>query len=287
MLTNLFRLDGNPATVNQGDDFPTLSPREKVSNIIFAEKSWDSISQTKIREVEFKDTAFPRSLSRLTFTECHFEDCLFIGTTFTEVEFHRCKFINCNFWKASFRQVYLDPATIKLGTRFKVEAPNSGISVFQSLLSNFADERQDQFYIRSDIQFRKWKRYQTQSDIRRKRVGIIKGKLNVFSSLFYQYIAGFGYNPGLFFFYTVVVFLIVSVLNYNIIGESIAVSGSTANGASFIDTIFYTFSVLTVLGFSSIVPASPLAKLLTVAEALLAIGWLGIFTSILVKRFLR
>lgn len=139
----------------------------------------------------------------------------------------------------------------------------------------------------SDMRFRRWKRYQIWSDIRRKRVGRLKGSWNIASSIIYEVLAGFGYKPFRFFMATLALFFIVSIINYNIIGDAIQVNGAPTGHASVVDAIFYTFSVLTVLGFSSIVPASPEAKLLTVFEALAAIGWLGIFTSILVKRFLR
>jgi hypothetical protein len=45
--------------------------------------------------------------------------------------------------------------------------------------------------------------------------------------------------------------------------------------------------MMTALGFSYITPATTLGKLTSVGEALIGIGWLGVFTSVLVKRFLR
>lgn len=71
------------------------------------------------------------------------------------------------------------------------------------------------------------------------------------------------------------------------LSDSVRIDGMQVTLASFVDTLFYTFSILTVLGFSSIVPANDAAKMITALEALLAIGWLGIFSSILVKRLLR
>lgn len=147
MLDDLFRLDGQPATINPVSQMPPMSPGDVVSNTIFAEGSWGPPPpQRSLREVTFKNVAFSKAtLSRITFTDCMFEDCLFLGTRFREVEFHKCKFMNCNLWKARFRQVYLDPHTIHFDRRFKVDAANTGISVFQGLLANFADERQASF----------------------------------------------------------------------------------------------------------------------------------------------
>lgn len=265
-----------------------MSPGDVVSNIVFDQHQWLEPQQTRFREVTYRNVAFSKlTLSRLTFSDCSFEDCIFVGTHFEEIDFHSCKFVNCNFWKARFRQVYLNPDTIKLEQRFKVEAANTGISVFHALLGNFAEERQDEFYMQTDILFKRWKRYQIWSDVRRKRIRWLPAFWRWLSSITYECVAGFGYRPARFFLVTVVLFLVFSLLNYWVIGDAVKVDGVLVAHATWVDTIFYTFSILTVLGFSSIVPASECAKLITVMEALMAIGWLGVFTSILVKRFLR
>ncbi len=216
-----------------------------------------------------------------------FEDCLFIGTQFEGVEFHGCDFVNCNFWKSQFKGVYLDPAKIKFAKRFEVEASNVGISVFQALLENFAAERQDEFYMTADILFRRWKRYQISADIRRERIGKWNAGWLWIANKTFDTFARYGYSPVRFLLTTLFLFLIISTLNYFVIGGHVRVNNEIMSHASFVDVMFYTFSVLTVLGFSSIVPESDFAKILTVLQALLAVGWLGIFTSILVKRVMR
>lgn len=288
MLSNLFKLDGTPTIIDHGHPSPSMSPGDIVTDVVFKQPQWPA-PQRGLRNVTFRNVAFSKSttLSKVTFTDCIFEDCIFVGTRFNEVEFHGCKFINCNMWKARFRQVYIDPEAIKLGHRFKVEAANTGISVFQALLGNFAEERQDEFYMQADMKFRRWKRYQIWSDVRRKRIKLLPAAWQWLSSIIYEGIAGFGYRPLRFFTFTVLLFLAVSLLNYWTIGDAVQINGVPVDHASLVDTIFYTFSILTVLGFSSIIPTSEYAKLLTVTEALVAIGWLAIFTSVLVKRFLR
>ena len=283
VLGDLFRLDGTPATFGPGAQ-PPMSPGDVVSNTVFDQRRWEPPPHRRLRNVTFRNVAFSKAmLVRVTFIDCTFEDCLFVGTRFSEVEFHGCKFVDCNMWKARFRQVYLDPDTIRFDHRFKVEAANTGISVFQALLTNFADERQDQFYMRADIRFRRWKRYQIWSDVRRKRISRAAGLWSWLCSITYEVLAGFGYRPLRFLWSTVVLFLGFALLNHRFINDAVQING--APPVSFVDTIFYTFSILT--GFSSVVPVTDIAKLLTVMEALAAIGWLGIFTSILVKRFLR
>lgn len=287
MLDNLFRLDGTPRSIGPHEPIPDLSPDTVVSNIIFNRGLW--VPNTKrIRRVRFCNVSFSGTQWRqLTFTECHFEDCLFLGTRFDEIEFHGCKFINCNLWKSRFYQVYIDPLSIKLDRRFKSEAANVGVTLFQSLLSNFSEEQQDRFYRKADIRFRRWKRYQISSDLNRKRISVLQAWKQWIANISSEIFTGFGYKPVNFFVTTIAVFLLVSYINFIFIGNSISINAGQSTPASFVDTIFYTFSILTVLGFSSILPVTAAAKLLTVFEALLAVAWLGIFTAIFVKRFLR
>lgn len=288
MLGNLFRLDGTPTTIGAGGPMPSMSPGDCVSNIVFDQRRWEAPQHRHLRRVTFRNVAFSKAtFSRITFTDCIFEDCLFIGARFREVDFHGCQFLNCNFWKVHFRNAYLDPDTINFEHRFRVEAANIGISVFQALLSNFAEDRQDHFYMIADIRFRRWKRFQIWSDIRRKRIGWMAGVWKWIGNLIYEVFAGYGYRPLRFIFTTITLFLGTSLLNHCLIGDALQINGVNSENISLVDSVFYTFSILTVLGFSSIIPTSETAKLLTVFEALAAVGWLGIFTAMLVKRFLR
>jgi hypothetical protein len=84
---------------------------------------------------------------------------------------------------------------------------------------------------------------------------------------------------------TFVLFLVAATFNHFLISHRLSVHGNLVTDPSFIDSVFYTFSMLTVLGFSSIFPADEWAKLLTVLEVVGAIGWLGILTSVFVKRY--
>jgi hypothetical protein len=271
---------------------PSMSPGETVANKVFPAGEWIP-PRRKIREVTFRGVAFSKAtISMVTFVDCTFEDCLFIGAHLSDVEFHGCKLVNCNLWKIRLTRVYLHPDKVKFAGRFRVEAANVGISLFQAMLSNFAEERQDLFFMLADIRFRRWKRYQIWHDLREERKTRAEAWWEWISSVTHEGVAGFGYRPLRFFMVTLMLFLAVSCVNYVLIGDAIRVvdaggPSSVAAHASFIDSVFYSFSVLTVLGFSSVTPLSDGAKILTVVEALASIGWLGIFTAVLVKRFLR
>lgn len=266
---------------------PPMSPGDEVSNLLFRGERWYE-PRKRIKKVTFRNCSISNmELFQLTFTECTFEDCIFVASRFHEVEFHKCKFVNCNMWKSKFEQCYLDPRTIQLDRRYRVDAANVGVSTYQALLSNYANERQDAFFAEADIEFRRWKRYQLSYEIRKRNVNRIPGEWGRFRSLIYDLLAGFGYRPARLFAVTVLGFLAISVFNHIAIGGDLLINGARPPSTSLVDSIYYSFSVLTVLGFSSVVPDGAFAKLLTVFEALAAIGWLAIFTSVLVKRFLR
>lgn len=267
---------------------PQMSPDDTVKNIVFLPDGWNVTQKGPIKKVVFCNIAFSKlKLSKLTFQDCKFVDCLFIGTIFESVEFHGCRFDDCNFWKSRFSNVYLDPDCIYLDDRFKKEAANTGVLLFQALLSNFEEDRQDEFFMKADIRFRQWKRYQIPYDLSHKRISKFGAIWKHVTSMTYEIVADFGYKPARFFLTTIVAFLAVSFTNYYYIGSQIIINGEKLQQIGIVDAIFYSFSILTVLGFSTVTPVTDAAKLTTVFEALASIGWLGMFTSILVKRFLR
>ena len=302
MLSNLFRLDGTPTIMAVGE-MPSMSPGEAVANVVFPPGAWVPPTR-KIKKVTFTNVAFSKTaISQVTFTDCTFEDCLFTGAHLDEVEFHGCYLLNCTLWKIRMTRVYLRPEQVKFARKYRVDAANVGISVFQAMLSNFAEQRQDLFFMQADIRFRRWTRYQIWHDLREEKKTTREAWWEWICSITHEGLTGFGYRPLRFFIWTLVFFCAVSYMNYVLIGDKIQVAGANSNsiarGAaaavtgrapahlSFIDSIFYSFSVLTILGFSSMTPSSDGAKILSVLEALGSIGWLGILTAVLVKRFLR
>lgn len=103
----------------------------------------------------------------------------------------------------------------------------------------------------------------------------------------YELLAGFGYRPWRFVVATVVLFTILSLLNKYLLEGSLNYNGQILSRITLPDSIFFTYSMMTALGFSTLVPVTSFAKILAVSEALVGIGWLGIFTSPLVRRFIK
>jgi hypothetical protein len=100
-------------------------------------------------------------------------------------------------------------------------------------------------------------------------------------------LCGFGYRPVRFVIWTVAFFIVIAAGNVWAFRDGLTINGSQISSPDFVDSLYFTFSILTVLGFSFIFPVTSFAKIVTVFEALLGVGWMGMFTSILVKRFLK
>jgi len=139
----------------------------------------------------------------------------------------------------------------------------------------------------ADIELRRWKRWQLKYDKSIGKIGKIDLAIKYSFSVIYEWLTGFGYKPWRFAFSTIILFTVSSIINMNVLPNTIRYNGNIISDISFLDSIFYTYSMMTALGFSTIVPETGLAKILAVSQALVGIGWLGIFTSLLVKRFIK
>jgi uncharacterized protein YjbI with pentapeptide repeats len=287
MLADFFKLDEPYQEASADDLSARLGGEPDVQSLLFKADDWPSDAR-KVRSVRFRNVSLSKTVIReVTFTECTFTDCLFIGTRFEKVEFHRCHFLDCNFYKSEFFACYIDPKSVEFNKKYHTSAANIGTSLFQSLLENATNTKQPEFVVSSDIEFRRWKRRQLAYDVQIKKITRwerIKGAL---WSHLYEMLAGFGYKPLRFALVTLVLFSGITLVNKAFLDGSLSVDGTVVRHMTWPDAIFYSYSILTVLGFSTITPTSDCAKILAVSEALVGIGWLGLFTSILVKRVLK
>lgn len=288
MLTDLFKLDLPVVEFDEAELERHFQTSKDIRSVLFRPDDWPSSALSSIKGVNFTNVSLSKtSIKKVTFTGCTFEDCLFIGTVFEDVEFHGCKFINCNLHKAHFSECYIDPTIFEFDRAFGVSASNMVLHVYHELYKNASDARQSRWAATADFRFRQWQRAQLNYDFKEGRIGRWHRRRANLSSYIYEYSAGFGYRPLRFVLSTLIAFALVSLFNWIAIGDAFTVDGVRPSHLTLVNSIFYSFSMLTALGFSSIVPLSAGAKLLAVGEALLGIGWLGIFTALLVKRFTR
>jgi Ion channel/Pentapeptide repeats (8 copies) len=287
MLFNFFRLDDPFDTFDEAELIQHFRTSNDLRNVLYEPAEWPK-ELRRCTSYNFKNVSLSKKLiENCTFRNCYFEDCLFIATVFNNVHFHNCRFTNCNFFKAEVSECYLDPKSIRFDKRYKKTAANIGVQFFQQLLENSSRTKQPFFEIDADIKFRQWKRAQLRYDYRTRKIGRAQLVIGYLRSGLYELFCGFGYRPLRFAVWTIILFLTVATINLGLFTGGLTVNGVAVRRPDFVDSVFFTFSVLTVLGFSSIVPVGSAAKLLTVLEALGGVGWMGLFTSLLVKRFLK
>lgn len=287
MLSNFFRLNAPFEKMAENDIQEHLKVSRDLRSALYEPDQWLS-DPKRLKGIFFSNVSLSKTeFSEVTFTECHFEDCLFIGAKFIHVEFHRCNFVNCNFYKASFDGCYIDPRSLSFDKKYHKSAANLGVDIYQGLYDNSVRSGQVDFARFADFEFRRWKRWQLAFD---RKIGKIDGWdrwTKYAASLLYECVAGFGYKPLRFVLTTILLFTAVSCFNKYALSSALLVDGAKLTHLGWSDAVFYTYSTMTVLGFSTILPATSAAKLLAVTEALMGVGWLGIFTALLVKRFVR
>jgi hypothetical protein len=287
MLRDFFQLDRPFETFDEQRLERHFRTSSDLRSVLYEPATWIQ-SQKKFKSFSFKNVSLSKTFFyEQTFTDCSFEDCLFIGASFERVEFHRCKFTNCNFYKVTFEDCYLDPSAISLDKRYRSHHSNIGVHLFQQLYEDAAKSRQSDFAMKADIQFRRWKRWQLAYDHKVEKIGWFDRLAKSGFSLAYEWLTGYGYRPLRFIIATLILFSAVSAINMIVLPDRIKIDGEIVRDIGFADAIFYTYSMMTVLGFSSIIPQSALAKILAVSQALVGVGWLGLFTSLLVKRFIK
>lgn len=287
MLSDFFKLNPPFEVFDELKLVNHFKTSHDLRSVLYQPDTWPR-KPKQFKQMSFSNVSFSKTtFSEITFTECSFEDCLFIGAHFAKTDFHRCEFINCNFYKANFDTCYIDPGTIVFDKRYRRIAANVGVDTYQQLFENSSKARQTDFARIADFEFRRWKRWQLRFDQKAGKISRLDRVLKTGQSVLYEWSAGFGYKPWRFVIATILVFTAVSVLNMNTLPGALQHDGRIIGHLTLADSIFYTYSMMTVLGFSTITPETNFAKLLAVSEALVGIGWLGIFTSLLVKRFIK
>ena len=296
MLKNFFRLNDDEQIVDFDESklIAHAHTSTTLRNVVYRPDKWPAVARAatamprQLKEWKFHNVSLSKTeISKVTFTYCSFEDCLFVGTSFLEVEFHHCKFINCNFSKAKFVDSYINPNCFLFAWRIWWLYANTGVGLFQELYENSSKSRQADFQATADFNLRKWARWQQKYEFQRKNINVVRLSVKVISSFISEWTTGFGYRPFRFVIATLIFFTAISFANMHFLSSSLKSDSGIINRMSWPDAIFYTYSLMTALGFSSIVPITSCAKIAAVGEGLCGIGWLGIFTSLLVKRFIR
>lgn len=287
MLTNFFRLDAPSKTIGEIEINDHFAIGSDLRDALYEPDEWPA-RLSKMKGRSFHNVSLSKtSFKNVTFTNCKFSDCLFIGANFKDVEFHNCTFTNCNLYKSNFSSCYIDPNSFFFNKTYRNTHANIPVSLYQNILENSAAEKQDNFARIADIKFRRWKRDQLRFDYKSGKITIKSLIIRHSGNWLYEAIAGYGYSPVRYAGATMIFFSAASLLTMRVMDGKLIVGGQIASNISLYDSLFYTYSMMTALGFSSVIPATPDAKLYAIFLALSGIAWLGVFTSLLVKRVLK
>ena len=64
----------------------------------------------------------------------------------------------------------------------------------------------------------------------------------------------------------------------------VAKAGMQIPSVSYLDLLYYSMLLMTSLGFSDLLPDTPIGKSFAIGYALFGIAWMALFTAILVRR---
>ena len=95
----------------------------------------------------------------LTFRDCNFINCLFIGATLKRLRIRECSFHNCYMLQCHFEDTYVHVSSFD-ECMDKAKYANVGVHLYQQLMRNFKAIDQPDFFKDADYKFMIWKRYE-------------------------------------------------------------------------------------------------------------------------------
>lgn len=240
----------------------------------------------RIKEVTFSNFSFAKThISYIEFTDCNFENCLFMGSTIVDCRFSNCIFVSCNFFRSEFISCYIDPNSfIRCNDRKK--HANIGLGLYQELLHNSRQQAQPDFTREAQFQFARWKRYFRWSEIKDSEEGGFKKLLqyiSVFPSWAFEKIAGSGVRLGNIAITSIATLAILTLINYywsssfglNLGGEPVE---------NIVESFYFSTIVVTSLGFGDITPSTEVGRIIVALEAIVGFVTFATLISMIFRR---
>jgi uncharacterized protein YjbI with pentapeptide repeats len=237
----------------------------------------------------FENVAFRRCVfTKITFQSSHFSDCIFTGSIFSDCWFHNCTFSNCNPYKVIFNNTYINPKIFWFNRRYKSTHANIGLGLFQSLYANAQAMAQTEFIENADVLRRCWQRSQWYWERNQGRIDSWTFVRRFVTNFLFEKVALYGYRPVRFLAYSLGFFSIIS-LPLHVYWDQMGFheTGVLLERGDLSQTLFYTASLITTLGFANIIPSTIFGRVYAIALALTGIAWIGVFTALLVRRVIR
>jgi len=180
---------------------------------------------------------------------------------------------------------------------------NIGVHLFDQILQNCKSQQLIEFSRVAEYQYWTWRRYRMWHKIfdgLSKKPKNTKPKINLTVpqriQQIFSWIAsgthciflGYGLKPMRFVFWSLVIFFtLVTIIFYN--QKEFGFQGSLVNSSklSYLSIAYYTAVTASTLGYGDITPLSDFGMVLASAISILGLVWMGLLTSLIVKRFIR
>ena len=236
--------------------------------------------------LKFVNSSFSSThLLFLDFTNCVFEDCLFVGSAIEKCTFSGCTFSNCNFFECHIENCYVDPDSFE-GCIDRHEYPNIGASLYRELMQSSKQIGEPEFTRKAQYHFMKWTRYEKKKTAKEKGNGILNrvwANVQTLPSWFLDVTTGYGMRLRRVIGTSFWSFVLISLLNYFFRSAfGLTLDDSPIKGL--IEAFYFTAIVITSLGFGDITPATPLGQAVVSLEAVGGFFMFAVFASMLYRR---
>ncbi len=260
-----------------------------VENLLYRPDLLESLEPPKkwiVRNKTFRNFSFAKThLSQLEFTDCQFENCLFIGSIITACRFNSCEFVNCNFYRSQIQNCHVDPRAFARCLDLKKYA-NIGVGLYQELLHNSRQQVQPEFTREAQYQFSRWKRHLGWDEIKISNDGPIRKALKsvlLFSSWLFEKTTGSGVRLKNLAVTSAVVLAGFTWLNYSFRSTfGLMLKDECLETLS--EAFYFSTIVITSLGFGDITPTTDLGRVVVSIQAMVGFLTFAILVSMAFRR---
>lgn len=303
MLTNFFKLNGEPEEVQSESEFKSIVTKDDdvIRDILYRPdilKNDKKFPRYKIRRKTFINVSFTKTkLKNIDFTLCHFEDCLFIGTEIQNCQFHQCTFENVNTHQIEFKQTYIGPESFKKNyKKSDIEKSNLAVHLFQQLLDNSRDEEQSEFARISNYYFKKWQGRLCRNKFFKKqpyKTNFGEFIIEYIPNFLYRWIFGYGLRLRSFiatflFIYGLFYFINLTFwCEYGFHEKDFAIASFSAEKISPTANIFFTVDAMTQLVDSQFQPQTDFGMYMLTMQGFSGFILLSFLITVLINRFVK
>lgn len=303
MLTNFFKLNGEPREIGKDSAFKSIVSGEdyEIRDILYRPnvlKNDENFPRYKIRRKTFINVSFTKTkLKNIDFTLCHFEDCLFIGTKIDNCQFHQCTFLNVNTHQIEVKRTYIDPVSFKKNyDKNDIEKSNLAVHLFQQLLDNSRDEEQSEFARLSNYFFKKWQSRLTRSKFFKKqpyKISRWEFFIGYTPNFIYRWVFGYGLRLRSFIATFLITYGIFYYINYswwNSYGfhaKDFSIASFSPKCTSPIANIYFTADAMTQLVDSQFQPSTDFGMTMLTIQGFSGFILLSFLITVLINRFVK